>query len=107
MNKLINIVESTDGSSSMYKLETTKTHINDSRIEMSFYGDSWAEHVRGKVMLNLKDHGNGVNINFQKGNNIQLGYDEIEELSALLRFYSEDSDCNQFVSNTIKLKEID
>ena len=107
MNKLIYIVESGDGNSSMYKLETLKSNINDSRIKMSFYGDTWSEHVRGKEIVKLKDHGNGVNISFKKGTKLKLDYDEIEELEALLKFYNEDSGCNQFISRTIKLKEIE
>jgi len=107
MNKLIYITDAGDGYTSMYKVETLKTKINDSRIKMSFYGDSWSEHVRGKEIVKLKDHGNGVNIKFKSGTKIELGYDEVEKLEALLKFYNEDSGCNQFITNTIKLKEID
>jgi len=109
MNKLIYIVNTGDGYSSSYKLETMKKNINDSRIKMSFYGDTWSEHVRGKEVVKLKDHGNGVNINFKSGTKIKikLDYAEVEELSALLKFYNEDSGCNQFIASTTKLKEID
>jgi len=107
MNKIIYITDTGDGYTSMYKLETLKNEINDSRIKMSFYGDTWSEHVRGKEIVKLKDHGNGVNINFKNDTKIKLDYAEVEVLEALLKFYNEDSGCNQFISTTTKLKEIE
>ena len=107
MNKLIYIVDGGDGYSSVYKLETLKSNINDSRIKMSFYGDTWSEHVRGKKIVELKDHGNGVHIKFKSGTKLKLDYDEVTELEAILKFYNEDSECNQFISKTTKFKEVE
>lgn len=104
---MIYIINNGDGSSSMYKLETTRNEINDSRIKMSFFGTGWTTMVREKEAVKLKDHGNGVKIKFRSGTKLDLDYSEVEELATLLKFYNEDSECNQFSSKITKLKEIE
>lgn len=103
---MIYIINNGDAYSSMYKLETTRNTINDSRIKMSFFGDTWSEHVRGTEVASLKDHGNGINIKLSGGTKIKLDYAEAEEVAAILKFYNEDSGCTQLISKTLKLKEI-
>lgn len=107
MTKLIYSIDCGDGFSSAYTLETLKNEVNDSRIEMRFYGTQWNKPFQGEVAVKLKDHGNGINIKLQRGTKIKLDYDEAEELAAVLKFYNEDSGCSQFVSKTTKLKEIE
>ena len=106
-NPMIFINDSGDGQSpSMYKLETTRNEMNDSKIKMSFYGNdlNWSDNFRGKTAAKLEDHGNGIKIRI-KGGTIALGYDEVIEVLSLLRYYTEDSDVQQFSNHLVKLKE--
>jgi hypothetical protein len=107
MTNLIYIEESdiTD-TSSMYEFVES-----GDEIIMKFYeNDSqWAEHVRGKKAVTMKDTGDGVNIKFRNSKSkIELDYSQLVELMMLLKFHNEDSDLqSRYTHSFTKLLKVE
>ncbi len=103
-NEITYVCDPGDGETRMYNAGVVLNEENNQKISVSYSNNDngWTSLVRGKNAVKLKDYGNGIKIKFDDGTKIKLGYDQIEILEVLLKYYNEESKFSNFISTIMK-----